>query len=63
MIDAQPDPVFDSALAYLKTVALTEAVKLDIFTLIGAGSTTSILLPQKRMLQPVTCGSCVITPR
>jgi hypothetical protein len=32
--------VFETALAYQETAALTAAVKLDVFSLIGAGSTT-----------------------
>jgi predicted nicotinamide N-methyase len=40
MTDAWPNPVFETALAYHRTAALTAAIKLDIFSLIGAGSTT-----------------------
>ena len=32
--------IFETALAYQATAALTAAVKLDVFSLIGAGSTT-----------------------
>jgi 2-polyprenyl-3-methyl-5-hydroxy-6-metoxy-1,4-benzoquinol methylase len=35
------NPVYDAVLAYLKTAALTAALKLDIFTLIGAGTMTT----------------------
>ena len=37
MNDSSENPVFDIALAYQKTAALIAAVKLDIFTVIGAG--------------------------
>src|SRR5437870_1755238 len=35
------NPVYDAVLAYQKTAALTAAIKLDIFTLIGAGMMTA----------------------
>ena len=41
------DPAHEAALAYQKTAALTAAVKFDVFTLIGAGATTSELLSEK----------------
>ncbi len=36
MIDSPENPVFDIALAYQKTAALIAAIKLDVFTVIGA---------------------------
>ena len=36
-----------AAMAYQKTAALMAAVKLDVFTLIGGGTTTSELLSEK----------------
>jgi ubiquinone/menaquinone biosynthesis C-methylase UbiE len=47
MTDVWPHPVFDTAFGYLQTAAITAAVKLDIFTLIGAGSTTVDVLAAK----------------
>ncbi|MGA7487762.1 MAG: class I SAM-dependent methyltransferase [Xanthobacteraceae bacterium] len=41
-MNAPPEnPVYDAVLAYQRTAALTAAVKLDIFTLIGAGTMTA----------------------
>jgi O-methyltransferase domain/Dimerisation domain len=40
MSDSFENPVFDIALAYQRTAALVAAVKLDIFTLIGANAVT-----------------------
>jgi len=40
MADSSENPVFEFALAYQKTAALIAAVKLDIFTKIGAGTTS-----------------------
>ena len=47
MTDVWPHPVFDTAFGYLRTAAITAAVKLDIFTLIGAGSSTVEALAAK----------------
>ena len=47
MTDVWPHPVFDTAFGYLQTAAITAAVKLDIFTLIGAGATTVDALAAK----------------
>jgi hypothetical protein len=47
MTDSWDNPVFDAALAYQKTAALTAAVQLDIFTLLGAGAATSDALSEK----------------
>ena len=47
MTDSWDNPAYEAALAYQKTAALTAAVKLDVFTLIGAGTTTSELLSEK----------------
>src|SRR5258708_3569514 len=44
--------VFETALAYHRTAALTAAVKLDIFSLIGAGSTTVDALALKTDASP-----------
>jgi precorrin-6B methylase 2 len=52
MTDAWPNPVFETALGYHKTAALTAAVKLDIFSLIGAGSTTIDALALKTDASP-----------
>ena len=41
MINSSDNPVYSAALAYQTTAALTAAVKLDIFTLIGANAKTS----------------------
>jgi len=40
MTSPSENPVYDAVLAYQKTAAITAAVKLDIFTLIGAGTMT-----------------------
>ena len=40
MTDQWPNPVFETALAYQRTAALTAAVRLDIFSLIGSGAAT-----------------------
>jgi predicted nicotinamide N-methyase len=40
MTSPPENPVYDAVLAYQKTAALTAALKLDIFTLIGAGTMT-----------------------
>jgi hypothetical protein len=40
MTEAWPNPVFETALAYHRTAALTAAVRLDLFSRIGAGSVT-----------------------
>jgi hypothetical protein len=47
MTDSWDNPVYDAALAYQKTAALTAAIQLDIFTLIGTGATTSEALSEK----------------
>ena len=47
MTDSWDNAAYEAALAYQKTAALTAAVKLDVFTLIGAGTTTSELLSEK----------------
>jgi ubiquinone/menaquinone biosynthesis C-methylase UbiE len=47
MTDSWDNPVYDAVLAYRKTAALTAAVQLDIFTLIGAGAVTSDALSEK----------------
>jgi ubiquinone/menaquinone biosynthesis C-methylase UbiE len=47
MTDSWDNPAYEAALAYQKTAALMAAIKLDIFTLIGAGATTSVLLSEK----------------
>src|SRR5579863_3574380 len=47
MTDSWDNPVYDAALAYQKTAALTAAVQLDIFTLIGADAATSVALSEK----------------
>ena len=47
MTDSWDNPAYEAALAYQKTAALMAAVKLDVFTLIGAGATTSELLSEK----------------
>ena len=40
-MSAPPEnPVYDAVLAYQKTAALIAALKLDLFTLIGAGTMT-----------------------
>jgi hypothetical protein len=52
MTEAWPNPVFETALAYHRTAALTAAVKLDIFSLIGAGSTTVDALALKTDASP-----------
>jgi predicted nicotinamide N-methyase len=44
---ASENPVYDAALAYQKTAALTAAVKLDIFTLIGVGTMTADVLSSR----------------
>jgi len=41
------NPVYDAALAYQKTAALTAAIKLDILTLIDAGAATSDALAER----------------
>src|SRR5262245_46901144 len=41
---ASENPVYNAALAYQTTAALLAAVKLDLFSLIGAGSSTPELL-------------------
>ena len=41
MINESDNPVYSAALAYQTTAALTAAIKLDIFTLIGASAKTS----------------------
>ena len=41
------NPVYEAALAYQRTAAITAAVKLDVFTLIGVGATTSEILSEK----------------
>ena len=46
-MDSWDNPAYEAALAYQKTAALTAAIKLDVFTLIGAGETTSALLAEK----------------
>jgi predicted nicotinamide N-methyase len=45
--DTSANPVFDAAMAYQRTAALVAAVKLDIFTAIGSGTTTSDDLASK----------------
>jgi len=52
MTDAWPNPVFETALAYQRTAALTAAIRLDIFSLIGAGSTTVDTLAVKTDASP-----------
>jgi hypothetical protein len=47
MTDSWDNPAYEATLAYQKTAALTAAIKLDVFTLIGAGTTTSQLLSEK----------------
>ena len=47
MTDSWDNPAYEAALAYQKTAALMAAIKLDVFTLIGAGATTSELLSEK----------------
>jgi ubiquinone/menaquinone biosynthesis C-methylase UbiE len=47
MMDSWDNPAYEATLAYQKTAALTAAIKLDVFTLIGAGTTTSQLLSEK----------------
>ena len=47
MTDSWDNPAYEAALAYQKTAALMAAVKLDVFTLIGEGTTTSELLSEK----------------
>lgn len=47
MTDSWDNLVYDAALAYGKTAALTAAIQLDIFTLIGAGATSSDALSEK----------------
>jgi hypothetical protein len=44
MTNASDNPVYKTALAYQTTAALVAAVKLDIFSLVGAGSNTIDLL-------------------
>jgi O-methyltransferase domain/Dimerisation domain len=44
MTSPPENPVYDAVLAYQKTAALTAALKLDIFTLIGAGTMTTEVL-------------------
>src|SRR5262245_14894829 len=41
MTGASENPVYNAALAYLTTAALTAGVKLRIFTIIGGGVKTS----------------------
>lgn len=50
--DPWPHPVFDTTFGYLRTAAITAAVKLDIFTLIGAGSATVDALANKTAASP-----------
>ena len=47
MTDSWDNPAYEAALAYHKTAALTAAIKLDVFTLIGAGAGTSEKLSEK----------------
>jgi 2-polyprenyl-3-methyl-5-hydroxy-6-metoxy-1,4-benzoquinol methylase len=47
MLAATENPVYNAALAYQTTAALLAAVKLDLFSLIGAGSNTTDLLSSK----------------
>jgi ubiquinone/menaquinone biosynthesis C-methylase UbiE len=47
MTDSWDNPAYEAALAYQRTAALTAAVKLDVFTLIGAGTATSEILSEK----------------
>jgi 2-polyprenyl-3-methyl-5-hydroxy-6-metoxy-1,4-benzoquinol methylase len=44
MTSPPENPVYDAVLAYQKTAALTAALKLDIFTLIGTGTMTTEVL-------------------
>jgi len=46
-MDSWDNLVYDAMLAYRKTAALTAAVKLDIFTLIGGGAVSSDALAEK----------------
>ena len=46
-MDAWDNPAYEAALAYQRTAALIAAVKLDIFSLIGAGTATSDELAEK----------------
>jgi Dimerisation domain len=46
-MDSWDNPAYEATLAYQKTAALTAAIKLDIFTLIGTGAATSDALAKK----------------
>jgi 2-polyprenyl-3-methyl-5-hydroxy-6-metoxy-1,4-benzoquinol methylase len=46
-MSASENPVYDAVLAYQKTAALTAAVRLDVFTLIGAGTMTADVLASR----------------
>jgi ubiquinone/menaquinone biosynthesis C-methylase UbiE len=46
-MDSWDNPAYEATLAYQKTAALTAAIKLDIFTLIGPGAATSDALAKK----------------
>jgi precorrin-6B methylase 2 len=47
MTNTSDNPIYNIALAYQTTAALVAAVKLDVFSLIGAGSNTTDLLSLK----------------
>ncbi|MFL6798579.1 MAG: class I SAM-dependent methyltransferase [Xanthobacteraceae bacterium] len=47
MPEPWPNPVFENALAYHRTAALVAAVKLDLFSAIGAGATTADAIAAK----------------
>jgi ubiquinone/menaquinone biosynthesis C-methylase UbiE len=47
MTNISDNPIYSIALAYQTTAALVAAVKLDVFSLIGAGSNTTDLLSSK----------------
>jgi hypothetical protein len=52
-MSAPPEnPVYDAVLAYQKTAALTAALKLDLFTLIGAGTMSAEALAAKTGAAP-----------
>src|SRR5271157_6015210 len=46
-MDSWDNPAYEAALAYLKTAALTGAVKLDVIPLIGGGAVTCDALAEK----------------
>jgi ubiquinone/menaquinone biosynthesis C-methylase UbiE len=47
MTESWDNPAYDAMMAYQKTAAVTAAVKLDVFTLIGSGASTCDALSEK----------------